>query len=92
MERKGGFPCPPRLESGPSEAEKEVLEVVPQADHCSNCQEDLLLVGALGPGWDPGRAQVGHLGWLGERLPGKAVEGHHRPGKALSLGGFELAG
>ena len=47
---------------------------------------------ALGLGQDPDQEQVGCLGLLGERLPEKEVEGHHRLGKALSLGGFGLAG
>ena len=55
---------------------------------------DRVQVGCLG--WlgehFPDQEQVGRLGWLGEHLPGKVVEGHHRLGKALSLGGFGLAG
>ena len=85
--RERGFPYPPRLESVPSEVGKEWL-----ADHWSDCQEGLLLVGVSGPGWDQGWAQVGHLGWLGENLPSRVVEGCHRPGKAVNLRGFELAG
>ena len=65
---------------------KEGLGGVPPADQYLDYQEDLLLGVALGPGQDPDPEQVGHLDGLGERLPGKVVEGHHRLGKALSQG------
>ena len=71
---------------------KEGLGRVPPADHYLDYREDLLLGVALGPGQDPDPVQVGHLDWLGERLPRKVVEGHHRLGKALSQEGFGLAG
>ena len=89
--RKRGFPCPPRLESGPDEVREEWLEEMPLVDHWSDCLADLLLVGVWGQGLDQGRVQVGHLGWLGEHLPNMVVEGRHRPGKVVSPGGFELA-
>ena len=89
--RKRGNPCRSRLESGPDEVGKEWLEGVPLSDHWSDCQEDLLLVGVWGPGLDQGRAQVGHLGWLGEHLPDMVVEGRHRPGRVVIPGSFELA-
>ena len=69
----------------------EDLEGVPPADQDSDCQEDLLLGVALDPVQDPDPGQVGHQDWLGEHLPGKVVEGHHRLGKAISQGGFGLA-
>ena len=65
---------------------------MPPADHEEGCLEDPLPVVALGRGQDPDPEQVGRRGLLGERLPEKEVEGHHRLGKALSLGGFGLAG
>ena len=65
---------------------------MPPADHCWECPEDPLLEVVLGLGRDPDQEQVGRLGLLGECLPGKAVEGHHHLGKALSLGDFGLAG
>ena len=92
MERKGRLPCPPRLLSDQREAEKRGLEGVPLADHCWKCLGDPLLEVVLDLGRDPDQEQVGRLGLLGERLPGKVVEGHHRLGKALSQRGFGLAG
>ena len=43
------------------------------------------------PEWDLVRVQVGHPGWLGERLPNMVEEGHHRPRKVVNPGGSGLA-
>ena len=65
--------------------------VEPPVDQEQGCPGDPQLV-VLDPGQDPDQEQVGRRGLLGERLPEEEVEGHHCLGKAVSLGGFGLAG